>query len=58
MLKELIIKIKIASTANVAHWKYTASQYRINAGMPAASGRQIIAVGASTGGTEAIAYIL
>lgn len=58
MLKELIIKIKIATTANVAHWKYTASQYRITARMPAGAGRQIIAIGASTGGTEAIAYIL
>ncbi len=59
MLKELTIKIKIASTANVAHWKCVASQHKITERMSAsaATGR-IIAIGASTGGTEAIAYIL
>ncbi len=56
MLNELIIKIKIASTANVAHWKHGESQYRITG--KTRTTRNIIAIGASTGGTEAIACIL
>lgn len=58
MLKELAVKIKIASTARVSHWKHMNSPYRITQTAPAAGHRRIIAIGASTGGTEAIAYIL
>lgn len=61
MIKELIVKIKIASTAKVGHWKKDSGSTR-----PAMSvGRvrrvspdRIIAIGASTGGTEAIFQLL
>jgi two-component system chemotaxis response regulator CheB len=57
-LNELIIKIKIASTANVSHWKgNNASQQKvINTNVD--TGNKIIAIGASTGGTEAIYKVL
>jgi len=57
-IDKLIIKIKIASTANVSHWKaYNVPQKvisRVNTG----TSSKIIAIGASTGGTEAIYNIL
>ena len=57
MMLELRTKIKIASTANVSHWKH-----RRVAPPPAggAHGREdrIIAIGASTGGTDAIRELL
>ena len=49
---ELIIKIKIASIANLSHWKKVEGRQE-----PDASTR-LIAIGASTGGTEAISSIL
>lgn len=62
MLMELRTKVKIASTANVSHWK---SQ---KAGAPvkviqgnkalAESTDKVIAIGASTGGTQAITKII
>jgi two-component system chemotaxis response regulator CheB len=60
-INELIVKIKIASTAKVAyHKKNYASEesVAISAGRKAASSETIIAIGASTGGTEAIASIM
>jgi len=58
MINELIIKIKIASTAKVGHWKR-------ELGLPMSLGRvtpgtadRVIAIGASTGGTEAIFQVL
>lgn len=60
MLTELSTKIKIASTANVAHWKHKRTEIR-----PALEGHslsettdKIIAIGASTGGTEAIREVI
>ena len=57
MMMELRTKIKIASTANVSHWKH-----RRPAPPPAAATRaredRIVAVGASTGGTDAIRELL
>ncbi len=57
LLNELIIKVKIASTARVGHWKHENSHTCIT-GKIDASHREIIAIGASTGGTEALAHIL
>lgn len=58
-INELIVKIKIASTAKVGFWKEEAPRHNPT-GFSAAgnSGDRVIAIGASTGGTEAIAYIL
>jgi len=63
MLMELCTKIKIASTANVSHWKekrvHLPSEKRI---LPArvfkGSADKLIAIGASTGGIEAITEIV
>ncbi len=60
-INELIVKIKIASTAKVAyHKKNYAPEERLSVspGRKAVSSETIIAIGASTGGTEAIASIM
>lgn len=57
LINELIIKIKIASTAKVGHWKSTGITRKTMAGIGAGN-EKIIAIGASTGGTEAIAHII
>jgi two-component system chemotaxis response regulator CheB len=62
MLMELATKIKIASIANVAHWKQDDKKQ----GRPTpiarkaltASTAKVIAIGASTGGTEAIREVV
>lgn len=62
MLMELRAKVKIASTANVSHWKGK----RIEPQRPAVPGSKalaestdkVIAIGASTGGTEAIRRVI
>ena len=63
MLLELRAKVKIASTANVAHWK--SHRDAIPARRPLAASRalaestdKVIAIGASTGGTEAIKKVV
>ena len=67
MIDELRIKVKIASTANVSHWKNR--QYEpvagvtsgVLAGKTAAQGvvsKKICAIGASTGGTEALREVI
>jgi two-component system chemotaxis response regulator CheB len=62
MLMELRAKIKIASTANVSHWKgkRRPSSPQVAAGSKALaeSTDKVIAIGASTGGTEAIRRIV
>jgi len=59
---ELRTKIKIASTANVAHWKSKrgslSSGVITKAGALAESTDKVIAIGASTGGTEAIKRVV
>jgi two-component system chemotaxis response regulator CheB len=61
MLAELRTKVKIASTANVSHWKHArfsgAGGARL-AGRGASFPGRIVAIGASTGGTEAIREVL
>lgn len=56
LMNELIIKIKIASTAKIGQWKS-----RVNSeisGKLKVDNSNVIAIGASTGGTEAIAGLL
>lgn len=55
-INELIIKIKIASTANLSQWKRDPKRVISNA-KPNWKNK-IIAIGASTGGTEAILAVL
>jgi len=65
MLQELRTKIRIAATVDVSHWKHAQVRpRRISSARPvlARQGRQcttkLIAIGASTGGTEAIPEVL
>lgn len=63
MLLELKTKIKIASTANVSHWKNKKYDAIINkednkSKALAESTDKVIAIGASTGGTEAIKKVI
>lgn len=62
MLDELCMKIKEASRANVSHWKSAAyappAKMVTGAKALAESTDKVIAIGASTGGTEAIKRIL
>lgn len=62
MMMELRTKVKIASTANVSHWKSkrTAEHAQVlttNRSL-AESTDKVIAIGASTGGTEAIRSVI
>jgi len=63
MMTELCTKVKIASTANVSHWKnkreLLPSQRELTAPKSLAeSTDKVIAIGASTGGTEAIKNVI
>jgi len=62
MMLELRTKVKIASTANVSHWKAKRHMpARSIISQPAAlseSTDKVIAIGASTGGTEAIRTVI
>ena len=62
MLMELRAKIKIASTANVSHWKGKRIEQRSatvrSSKALAESTDKVIAIGASTGGTEAIRRVV
>lgn len=51
--QELVAKVKIASTAKVGNMKHTAAAVSTR-GMNAVASDRIVAIGASTGGTEAI----
>jgi two-component system chemotaxis response regulator CheB len=58
-VKELIVKIKIASTVNVSHYKINFSnQMKKSEKIAYNSKYNLIAIGASTGGTVALAKIL
>lgn len=57
-INELIIKIKIASTAKVGHWKQHMAINSIAHGSNNANSNKIIFIGASTGGTEAVYDVL
>lgn len=62
MLMELRAKVKIASTANVSHWKGKRIEPRpqaiVGSKALAESTDKVIAIGASTGGTEAIRRVV
>jgi len=64
MLIELATKIKIASTANVSHWKNSQPQQTQRSKNPYSNKNSskykdnLIAIGASTGGTEAITRVI
>ncbi|PID80513.1 chemotaxis response regulator protein-glutamate methylesterase [bacterium DOLZORAL124_64_63] len=60
MMRQLIAKVKVASTANVSGWKGRKPVRRVGASSsrPEAAGNQVIVIGASTGGTEAIREVL
>lgn len=61
MMLELRTKIKIASTANVSHWKnkrFESINKPGSAKALAESTDKVIAIGASTGGTEAIKKVI
>jgi two-component system, chemotaxis family, protein-glutamate methylesterase/glutaminase len=58
LINELIIKIKIASTAKVGHLKKEISSNNFNGISKSEVQRNIIAIGASTGGTEAIFNVI
>lgn len=63
MIMELRAKVKIASTANVSHWKskrctLPSRPAERSIGALAESTDKVIAIGASTGGTEAIKKVI
>jgi two-component system chemotaxis response regulator CheB len=62
MIGELRVKVKIASTANVSHWKGKQIEVRpqtlTGSKALAESTDKVIAIGASTGGTEAIRKVI
>ncbi len=62
LLSELITKIKIASTANVSHWKHKKPEAKRTTatarGALSETTDKVIAIGASTGGTEAIKDVI
>lgn len=63
MLMELRAKVKIASTANVSHWKNKRVEMRSSVASGstralAESTDKVVAIGASTGGTEAIKKVV
>jgi len=55
---ELVVKIKIASIAKVGQYKHKTSERKQLQSKGASSGSDIIALGASTGGTEATLNLL
>ena len=57
-ISELILKIKIASIANVSNNKTKQAFLKITGKASADTGNKIIAIGASTGGTEALSHLL
>jgi len=58
LINELIIKIKIASTAQLGRWKTAQAMSRISTQKKRGKGNIVIAIGASTGGTEALYNII
>jgi two-component system chemotaxis response regulator CheB len=56
-INEMIVKIKVAATAKILHMKPGASTQKIT-GSSSIDDNRIIAIGASTGGTEAINNVL
>lgn len=57
-INELIVKVKIASMAKVGHLKKEYAGTKITGGVGEKNRNAIIAIGASTGGTEAICEVV
>ncbi len=57
MMVELRTKVKIASTANVSHWKFRRQPIRVGSSARFRP-NTVVALGASTGGTEAIRTVM
>lgn len=57
-INELIVKVKIASTAKVGNWRSITTVNNSIKSLKTGVSDGVIAIGASTGGTEAISYIL
>ena len=58
MINELKVKIKIAASANLSHWKSEFHEKHAVNSSKSTITTQVIAIGASTGGTEATSTIL
>jgi len=58
LVNELVVKIKIASMAKVGKWKNEGAVQRAGGRLNTVASDGIIAIGASTGGTEAIFEVL
>ncbi len=64
MMEELRAKIKIAAAANVSHWQHKrdallpSERQRLASRALAVSTEKVVAIGASTGGTEAIRQVV
>ncbi|MGE5423102.1 MAG: protein-glutamate methylesterase/protein-glutamine glutaminase [Ignavibacteriales bacterium] len=58
MINELIVKIKAASMARLEHWGKHTDMFQPAPGSKAKTSSKIVAIGASTGGTEAILQII
>ncbi len=58
LVGELTVKIKVASMSNVSHWKKRSASRGVTKAKSAFDQRQIIGIGASTGGTEAIYEVI
>ena len=58
LINELVVKIKIASTAHVGHWKNEHIMSSIKPQSSKAKKNMVIAIGASTGGTEALYNVM
>lgn len=58
LINEVKVKVKIAATANLGHLKKTTASQKLTDKIYANKNSAIIAIGASTGGTEAILSII
>lgn len=57
-IQELTVKVKIASISNVSRWKRGYQPQALSTPMTSAARDRIVAIGASTGGTEALYEII
>lgn len=57
-VQELAVKVKIASISNVSHWKQSYRKEEAGPALAANVQDRILAIGASTGGTEALLEVI
>lgn len=58
MVNELSVKVKIASISKVGHWKHRFNSEKRDSKIERNKDAKVIAIGASTGGTEAIYNVI